>query len=100
MSMGNGLVDPLGHNSWATGELLAFCRRLSPEQLRASSEGTYGSILSTFHHMVDAEGRYRWRLSGAKPDWPREAEETEDLDELGRMVGDNARFFEELAADG
>jgi uncharacterized damage-inducible protein DinB len=97
--MSKALSDPLRHNSWATGELLAFCRRLAPEQLRAPSEGTYGSILATFQHMVGAEGRYRWRLSGQKPDWPREAEETEDLDELGRMVQDNARFWEAFAGE-
>ena len=98
--MSDPLTDPLRHNSWATRELMAFCRRLAPEQLRERAEGTYGSVLATFQHLIWAEGRYRWRLTGAKPDWSREAEEVEDLDDLATMADDNAGFWEALAADG
>ena len=96
--MSGALVDPLRHNSWATREFLAFCRDFSPEQLQATSEGTYGSILATFQHIIGAEGRYRYRLSGEEPEWRRKPEEVEDLDELGRMHEDNARFWEDLAS--
>jgi uncharacterized damage-inducible protein DinB len=65
-----GLLDPLRHNSWATAQLLAFCRDLKPDQLEATSEGTYGSILSTLQHVIGAESRYRFRLSGQEVDWP------------------------------
>ena len=93
------LVDPLRHNSWATRQLLAFCRELSPEQLQASSEGNYGTILATLQHLVGAESRYLFRLTGPKPDWPHEAEETEDLGELARMVEDMAGFWNRFAAE-
>src|SRR5204862_5707111 len=93
------LVDPLRHNSWATRQLLAFCREFSPEQLQASSEGNYGTILATLQHLVGAESRYLFRLTGPKPDWPHEAEETEDLGELARMVEDMAGFWDRFAAE-
>jgi uncharacterized damage-inducible protein DinB len=96
--MSDGLLDPLRHNAWATRELLEFCRGLSPEQLAATAEGTYGSILATLQHMIGAEGRYRSRLAGAKPEWPKEPEETDDLEELEAMAADLARFWDELAA--
>lgn len=95
--MGNDLLDPLRHNAWATGRLLGFCRSLSPEQVRATSEGTYGSILATLQHIVGAEGRYRQRLAGAGPGWARAPEETDDLEELARMAGEMGRFWEGLA---
>jgi uncharacterized damage-inducible protein DinB len=93
-----GLLDPLRHNAWATRQLISFCRDLSPEQLQATSAGTYGSIIATLQHVIGAEGRYRSRLTGARPDWPREPEETEDLEELGTMAHQMARFWEEFAA--
>jgi uncharacterized damage-inducible protein DinB len=96
--MNSGLLDPLRHNAWATQELLGFCRGLSADQLQASSDGTYGSILATLQHLISAEGRYRSRLSGAKPNWPRGPEETQDLEELVAMAEDMAKYWDELGA--
>jgi uncharacterized damage-inducible protein DinB len=96
--MRNALTDPLRHNAWATKQMLAFCRGLSPEQLGATSEGTYGSIIATLQHLVGAEGRYRSRLAGAKPHWPADPDETEDIEQLAAMAEDTARFWEELVA--
>src|SRR6184192_1699631 len=95
--MSSGLVDPLRHNSWARGPLLAFSRDLRPEQFQATSEGNYGSILATLQHVIGAEGRYRYRLSGAEPPWLGKPEEVDDLGELTRMAEDNAACWEELA---
>jgi uncharacterized damage-inducible protein DinB len=94
----DGLLDPLRHNAWATGQLLSFCRGLSGDQLGATSEGTYGSILATLQHVVGAESRYRARLSGTESAWQRRPEEAEDLGELSSMAEDTARFWEELAS--
>ena len=96
--MSQGLLDPLRHNAWATGQLIEFCRDRAGRQLQATAEGTYGSILSTLGHIIGAEGRYRSRLTGSRPDWPREPEDTEDLDALRRMADDMARFWDELVA--
>jgi len=98
--MTDGLLDPLRHNAWATRRLLAYCRRLDPEQLEAASPGTYGSILETLQHILDAEGGYRTRLAGEPPDWPREPEEVDDLDELAAIAEDTAAFWERLVREG
>lgn len=96
--MTTGLLDPFRHNSWANAELIAFCGRLTPDQLGATSEGTYGSILATLQHILGAEGRYRARLEGAETGWPRRPEETTDLGELAAMADDLRAFWEGLAA--
>src|SRR2546423_12290439 len=97
--MTQGLLDPLRHNSWATRELIGFCRDLKPDQLAETSEGTYGSILSTLQHIIGAESRYRFRLSGKEVGWPRKPEDTDDLEELSGMNDDNAAFYEQLASN-
>jgi uncharacterized damage-inducible protein DinB len=94
----SALLDPLRHNAWATGQLLAFCRRLDPAQMEATATGTYGSIISTLQHLIDAESGYRKRLAGEPPAWPREPEETEDLGELTAMAEDMAAYWDELVA--
>jgi len=97
LDMTEGLQDPLRHNTWATKELLTFCGDLPPDQLQATATGTYGTILSTLQHIIGAESRYRYRLSGMKPGWPREPEETADVGELSRMAAELGGFWEELA---
>jgi len=95
--MDNGLLDPLRHNTWATTQLLAFCGRLTSEQLNATSQGTYGTILSTLQHIVGAESRYRFRLSGLEARWP-EPEGSTDLAELSAMVHELGSLWEDLAS--
>jgi uncharacterized damage-inducible protein DinB len=92
-----GLVDPLRHNAWANAQVLELCQGLTSDQLRATSVGTYGSILLTLQHIIGAEDRYRSRLTGADSAWTRRPEEIDDLDELGRMAEDVAAFWDELA---
>jgi uncharacterized damage-inducible protein DinB len=95
--MTDDLLDPLRHNTWATKNLIAFCRNLSSEQLAATAEGTYGPILPTLQHVVGAESRYSSRLAGREPTWAAPPEETDDLGELARMVEEMGGFWEELA---
>jgi uncharacterized damage-inducible protein DinB len=90
----NPLGDPLRHNSWATRGVLSFCSRLDGDQLSASAEGTYGSIIATLQHLLGAEARYLRRLTGGEPSWPAEPEDTEDLAELTRMSEDEAEVWE------
>ena len=96
--MGNALLDPLRHNSWATRQLLEHCQGLTPEQLHATSDGNYGSILETLQHILGAEGRYRSRLSGKAPNWTTEPENSESLDQLIPMAEALSRYWEELGA--
>ena len=97
-SMASALTDPLRHNAWATRELLAFCRSLTPDQLQATSEGNYGTILATFQHMIGADGRYVSRLVGEPFPWPVRPEDTEHLGDLERMAGDAARAWDDVAS--
>jgi len=97
--MASGLRDPLGHNSWATRELFEFCAALTRDQLGATTEGTYGTILASLQHIVDAETGYRWRLSGAPGHRPS-AEGIDDLGELSRLNDDNAAHWEQVDWDG
>jgi uncharacterized damage-inducible protein DinB len=55
-------TDFVRHNEWANMALIDACRSLTEEQLDATSAGTFGSIRSTLHHIVSAEGGYATRL--------------------------------------
>ena len=52
------------HDVWATEQLIALCRKLTPEQLELTTPGTYGTIKGTLHHIVTADENYLIRLSG------------------------------------
>lgn len=63
--MSNSLLDDaFAHHAWATGRLIDTCLVLSPEQLATDMPGTYGSIIETFRHLVDADGFYLYGLTG------------------------------------
>jgi uncharacterized damage-inducible protein DinB len=112
--MGHGLHDLARHNGWATAELLAFCRGLDGSTLMATAPGTYGTIIETLRHIVDAEMSYVFRLTRAWPERPWQAGESVDLDVLaeraavlsatldGFLAGDwdDERFGEARGNDG
>ena len=52
------------HDVWATEQLIARCRTLTPEQLELTTPGTYGTIHATLQHIVSADENYLIRLSG------------------------------------
>lgn len=52
------LLDAFRHNSWATKELLAICRNLTPEQLHSEANGSFGDILDTLNHIIVSDARY------------------------------------------
>jgi uncharacterized damage-inducible protein DinB len=96
----DGLLEAFRHNAWANRELLVACKGLTDEQLAASATGTYGSILSTLQHIVDAEASYRLRISGEAPDWAETVEEVTNLTELERYAREMEGFWEVLLAPG
>lgn len=61
------LVQALRYNRWANLQLLDVCAGLTEEQLELSSPGTYGTISSTWQHLLAAEQRYLKRLVGFEP---------------------------------
>ena len=69
-------------------ELIGFCAGLDEDMLGATAPGTYGSVIATLGHMVDAELWYLARLTdfwSAQP-WPDG--EIAGLDVLAGAGGD------------
>jgi uncharacterized damage-inducible protein DinB len=63
---GSLMADAFGHHVWATLRLIDACAPLSEEQLQSSVPGTYGSILDTMRHLVGADNRYLFVLTGER----------------------------------
>jgi uncharacterized damage-inducible protein DinB len=55
------------HHLWATRRLIDNLGGLPEERLDEAIPGTYGSMLSTLTHLVDADGRYLQRMRGTVP---------------------------------
>ncbi|HSL10269.1 MAG TPA: DinB family protein [Actinomycetota bacterium] len=78
------LREAFGHHAWATRQLLDHCSSLPTELLDRPVDATYGSILDTFRHLVDADASYLHRISGG---------------DLGEMVDDDrALSFDDVVA--
>lgn len=84
--MGHGLHDLAKHNAWATAQVLAFCRGLDEPALDATVPGTYGTIIATLRHMIDAEASYLFRLTGAWSAYPWKRDEAVGLDVLAERA--------------
>jgi len=92
------LDDAFAHHVWATLRLIDACLPLSREQLEAAVPGTYGSILETIRHLVEADTYYLSHLTGdpAREIDPRQM----GLAELrAEMEADERTWTELLAAD-
>ena len=61
------LAEAFRYNKWANLHLLDVCAALTDEQLQLTAPGTYGTIASTFFHLLAAEQRYLKRLGGGEP---------------------------------
>jgi uncharacterized damage-inducible protein DinB len=60
------LEDAFGHHVWATLRLVDACLVLSSEQLATPVPGTYGSILETARHLVEADSSYLFVIGGER----------------------------------
>ena len=92
------LLDAFRHNSWATAELLGFCRGLDDATLRATVPGTYGSIIDTLAHTIKSEASYLSRLAGAWPGYPWPEAESPSLDVLAERAAELAPVWEQFLA--
>lgn len=97
--MNDGLIDAFNHNAWAMRELLLVCQTLTPDQLQATTPGTYGSIIATFSHTVSSEAGYCARLTGEELRWHRRNEELPSLDELAGRIDDLSTRWKGFLAD-
>ncbi|MET1011475.1 MAG: DinB family protein [Actinomycetota bacterium] len=97
--MTTSLMDnAFGHHVWATLRVLDECLALSPEQLETAVPGTYGSILDTARHTVDADASYLFVLSGGRVSLIDEG--AMDLAELrATMEGHGAEWSSVLGED-
>jgi uncharacterized damage-inducible protein DinB len=77
--MNEVLLDAIRHNSWATTELVGFCRdqNFTAEQLEVTGVGTFGGILATLEHIIGCDRSYLSRLAD-QPYAPMEGEITFD----------------------
>lgn len=67
------LVEFVRYNQWANQQLLSVCLNLDEALLSVNIQGTIGSILDTFSHLLQAEASFLTRIHGASPqpsfDW-------------------------------
>jgi len=96
--MGHGLHDLAGHNTWATAQVLAFCRGLDGSTLEVTVPGTYGTIIATLRHLVDSEASYLYRLTGAWPSRPWRGDDAVGLDALAERAAVLADTLERFLA--
>jgi uncharacterized damage-inducible protein DinB len=89
------LLDSFRHNSWATRQLIEFCRPLTEEQLTTPGVGTFGGILATLNHIIKADGSYVRRLSGSEITWPEDAE-TVSFDQLDSWAAEAQTLWEQV----
>ena len=68
--MAHALHDPVRHNSWATRQILEFCRGRGEQTLNATVPGTYGTIIATLRHIIYCEMDFLDRLLGREPSDP------------------------------
>jgi hypothetical protein len=73
------LRDLARHNAWATAQVMACFQGLDERALLATVPGTFGTIIETLRHLIDAEASYHFRLSGARPAYPEPRTEAAGL---------------------
>jgi uncharacterized damage-inducible protein DinB len=61
------LVEFVRYNLWANQQLLTICMNLDEDILSTDIQGTIGSILETFGHILRAEAGFLKRIHGTSP---------------------------------
>ncbi|HUQ42905.1 MAG TPA: DinB family protein [Candidatus Limnocylindria bacterium] len=91
------LDDAFGHHLWGNEQVLAACAELSAAQLMAPVPGTYGPIIATLRHLVQADSFYLWVNRGSEGEMiPAENELT--VAELREANERHAAGYRELLA--
>ena len=96
--MNQGLLEAFRLNAWATKTLIAACRDLSIERLTHPG-ARYGSILATLNHVVLSDAGYVASLTGIRPQWATDGNETRDFGELEARVDETTRLWEKLLSE-
>ena len=78
------------HHLWATRALIDHLDGLSETDLDAAIPGTFGGVLATLTHLLDADGRYLQRLEDPEPP-PYEEREGAPLAEIRHGLDEHER---------
>lgn len=76
------LIEWVRYNQWANQALMAICMLLDAERVNAEMPGAYGSILSTFAHILKAEASFLRRIHGHAPEPPFRWEDRPSLADM------------------
>lgn len=98
--MNDILHDLARHNTWATCQLIRFCERLDEAVITTMIPGTYGSILETFRHIIDAELLYLSRITDRWPELPWTPGDSASLETLYVRAGMLGAALEAIVACG
>jgi uncharacterized damage-inducible protein DinB len=90
------MKDAFGHHEWATLQLIDVGLSLTPEQLDASTTGTYGSILGTLRHVVGGDRYYLTHFNGNVAGID---EDTMNLGELRVITEENGRAWTRVLSE-
>jgi uncharacterized damage-inducible protein DinB len=95
------ILRQMRHDVWASQKLLDRCRSLTTEQLELAVPGTYGSIRSTFIHIVAADERYLRRLVPIpEPILNEDSNADATLDEIAQHLAHVREGVERLFSGG
>ena len=91
------LTDAFEHHLWANARILDACAALTEAQLTTPVPGTYGPIIDTLRHLVQADSFYLWVDRGSRgPRIPGDNSLT--IDELRGANDEHAAAYRELLA--
>lgn len=82
------------HHLWATGALIDHLEALPSERLDEAVPGTYGSMIATLTHLIDADNRYLLRIHDPNP--PRHDREPVPLGTLREELTEHGRRWDEV----
>lgn len=94
------LLAAVRHNCWANSQLIAFCEKLTPEQLEWTIPGTYGTVHQTLQHTIRAELGYLSALAGDPPPTALAPDTPAPLAEIAAHARSNAERIERALSEG
>jgi uncharacterized damage-inducible protein DinB len=92
------LVEFFRHNAMMNERLVEACRQLWPEQLDATTTGTYGSIGATLVHIANSQEGYAARLLDTQRPERLEEDPFPGFETLGERFAHGNAQLEEAAA--
>jgi uncharacterized damage-inducible protein DinB len=92
------LTDAFEHHLWANERILDACAALSEDQLATPVPGTYGPIIDTLRHLIQADSFYLWVASGQTRELMR-GENKRTISELRAANGEHATAYRQLLAE-